>query len=291
MIPLAAVTDEFTQDLDRALDGMAELGMTGVELRMLWGRNIIDCSDEDLDRARTTVERRGMRIVSIASPILKCVLPDGPPVDPRFQQDVFGSSYTAADQPRLAARAFEILARTGARLLRVFSYWRTVDPPACLDRVVAALSRLADEAAPRGVVIGLENEHACNIATGGETARLLSALDHPALQVIWDPANASILGERPYPDGFRQLPLQRIVHVHAKDCNVGPNGPTWGPIGEMSIDWSGQVAALAEAGYERFISLETHWRGPHDDKFEASMICGRALGDLVRHATTSSRQP
>ena len=47
-----------------------------------------------------------MTVISIASPVLKCVLPDAPAVDQRFQQDVFGSKHTYADQPRLAARAF-----------------------------------------------------------------------------------------------------------------------------------------------------------------------------------------
>ena len=46
------------------------------------------------------------------------------------------------------------------------------------------------------MIIGLENEHACNIATGAETARVLAALDHPNLQVVWDPANAVVSGEK-----------------------------------------------------------------------------------------------
>ena len=56
---------------------------------------------------------------------------------------------------------------------------------------------LADQAARHGVTIGLENEHACNIATGAETARVLAALDHPNLKVVWDPANALVSGEKP----------------------------------------------------------------------------------------------
>ena len=71
-----------------------------------------------------------MQVLSIASPLLKCVLPDAGPIDERFQQDMFGSTYTFADQPRLTGRAFEIAEAAGARIIRVFSYWRTVDPRA-----------------------------------------------------------------------------------------------------------------------------------------------------------------
>src|ERR1041385_8607382 len=169
----AAITDEFSPDLETAVRSMAEAGMTGAELRMGSGKNILDLTDEELDRAIAVVRRHGHEIISIASPLLKCVLPHAPEVDARFQQDMFASKHTFADQPRLAERALEIAKRTGARIIRVFSYWRTVKPEECFTRVMEALGRLAKQAAPHGVTIGLENEHACHISTGAETGRLL----------------------------------------------------------------------------------------------------------------------
>lgn len=285
---VGAVTDEFSPDsLDRALGAMAELGMTFAELRVVNGRNIIDHTDDEVDDVRAKVEAHGMRVVSIASPVLKCTLPDAPPIAAHIQQDMFSSAFGFDDQPRLARRAFEIAGRAGARIVRVFSYWRTVDPDACFDRVASALLGLARDAGTRGLVVGVENEHACNIATGAETARVLAAVDHPALGVIWDPANAFVAGEKPYPEGYAKLPPSRIVHVHAKDCTVADHVPTWGPLGEigpLGIDWRGQLAALARDGYRGTISLETHWNGPGGDKFQGSIICGRNLQDMVRHA-------
>ncbi len=283
---VGAVTDEFSPDsLDRALGAMAELGMSFAELRIVDGKNIIDHSDAEIDSVRARVEARGMRVLSIASPVLKCTLPDAPPVAPHIQQDMFSSAFAFDDQPRLARRAFEIAERTGATIVRVFSYWRTIDPGACFDRVASAVRGLADQALERGLIIGIENEHACNIATGDETARLLAAVDHPALQVIWDPANALVAGETPFPDGYAHIPLSRMVHVHAKDCRVTDHVPTFGPLGEMGIDWRGQLAALARDGYRGTISLETHWKGPNGDKFQGSMICGRNLNQMVSAAT------
>lgn len=278
---IAAITDEFAPDLDTALSGMAEVGMTGAELRLVSGRNMIDLADDEIERVRAAVEGRGMTVVSLASPLLKCVLPDSPPLDTRVQHDVFGSPYTFEDQPRLTRRAFEVAERAGAGILRVFSYWRTVEPERCFEGAASALHELAEEASKRGIVIGLENEHACNAGTGEETGRLLATIDHPALRVVWDPANASILGETPYPDGYARIPAARIVHVHAKDCHVRDQKPVWGPIGEMGVDWKGQIGALRRDEYHGWISLETHWTGPSGDKFEASVICGRNLKSLV----------
>lgn len=278
---LAAITDEFSPDLDTALHGMAAVGMTGAELRLISGRNMIDLDDREIDRVRKTVEGRGMTIVSLASPLLKCVLPDAPALDTRIEHDVFGSPYTYDDQPRLTQRAFEIAKRTGAGIIRVFSYWRTVEPERCFAAAASALHELGYEAAKHGVVIGLENEQACNAGTGDEAARLLALVDHPNVKALWDPANASILGETPYPDGYRRLPAARIAHVHAKDCIVSDHKPTWGAVGEMGVDWKGQIAALRRDGYSGWISLETHWTGPNGDKFEASTICGRNLQSLT----------
>jgi sugar phosphate isomerase/epimerase len=150
--------------------------------------------------------------------------------------------------------------------------------------VAAALSDLASQAATRGLVAGLENEHACNIATGAETARLLAAVDHRALGVIWDPANALVAGEHPFPEGYALLPRDRIVHVHAKDCAMDGHTPVWGALGTMGIDWKGQLRALVHDGYRGAVSLETHWTGPHGDKLEASQISARHLRELVEAA-------
>src|SRR5215831_10977594 len=151
----AAITDEFSPDIETAARSMAGIGMTGAELRMVFGKNVLDLTDDELDRAIAVVRGQGLEIISIASPVLKCVLPDSPDVDARFQQDMFASKHTFEDQPRLAARAFEIANRTGARIVRVFSYWRTVQPEACFDRIVDSLARLAEQGAERGVTIGI----------------------------------------------------------------------------------------------------------------------------------------
>ncbi len=280
-IPIAAITDEFSPDLESALDVMQEIGMKAAELRVVWGKNIMDLSAAELDRIGEITASRGIKIISIASPLLKCVLPNSPPVDSRIQHDVFASKHTFQDQPRLAERAFQIAKKFDAKIIRVFSFWRTVEPEKTFDGVVQALSQLAEQAAVQDLIIGLENEHACNIATGAETARVLQALPHPNLRVVWDPANAYAAGENSYPDGYRLLPPDRIVHVHAKDCHLEGHTPIWGPLGTRAIDWKGQIAALLRNGYAGYLSLETHWPGPNGNKLEASRICGWNLRGLA----------
>jgi sugar phosphate isomerase/epimerase len=276
-----AITDEFSGDIAIASAAMRELGMTGAELRMIGGRNIMDHSDAEIAAIMDVIRKHGLEVVSIASPVLKCTLPNAPEVDSRFQQDQFNAKHSFEDQPRLAERAFEIAKLTGAKIVRVFSYWRVVEPEAVFERVVCALQDLADKAQKHDLIIGIENEHACNIATAQETAKVLAAIDHENLQVVWDPANAYVSGERPYPNGYRLLDVRRIAHVHAKDCKLDGHKPIWGPLGECDIDWKGQLDALAADGYTGYINLETHWPGPDGNKFEGSRICGQNLQKLA----------
>src|SRR5260370_31364520 len=178
-IPIAAITDEFSPDLETAVGVMQEIGMTAAEVRVLSGKNIMDLADEELDRAKEITAALGFNVISIASPLLKCVLPNSPAVDDRFQQDVFAAKYSFEDQPKLAERAFSIAKSFDAKIVRVFSFWRTVQPEKCLDAIVKALSELTESAARHELIIGLENEHACNIPTASEPAGGLERLRPP----------------------------------------------------------------------------------------------------------------
>jgi sugar phosphate isomerase/epimerase len=280
-LALAAITDEFSPDLESALNAMAAIGMTGAELRVVWGKNVMDLTDGEVRRAMDLISARGMRVLSIASPILKCVLPGAPEVDTRFQQDIFNSKHAFGDQPRLAERALRLCEFTGAKIIRVFSYWRTVEPARCLDAICEATGKLAAQFAAQGVICGLENEHACNIGTAGEALRLFERVSHPNLQLVWDPANMLVAGESPFPAGYQLLPKNRIAHVHAKDCHMEGHQPVWGPLGTRHVDWKGQIQALLDDGYRGAVSLETHWPGPNGNKMEASTICGWNLRGLL----------
>jgi sugar phosphate isomerase/epimerase len=279
-LPIAAITDEFSPNLARAIPMLKEIGMTGAELRVINGKNIMDLNDDELKRTKDMLKEADLEVVSIASPVLKCVLPNAPEVDSRFQHDIFASKHTFEDQPRLIEHALSLAEFFGAPIVRVFSYWRTVDPVKCFDAIVKALTGMAEQAAATNVIIGLENEHACNVGTATESAKVLEAISHPNLQLVWDPANALVAGEEPYPSGYSLLPKGRIAHVHAKDCHMDDDKPVWGPLGTRHVKWKEQISALLADGYRGYISLETHWPGPNQDKAEASRICGWNLRGL-----------
>jgi sugar phosphate isomerase/epimerase len=240
---IGAVTDIFSPDVGLAATAMRELGMRGAELRTIDGGNVLDAGNEDLDRAVRILRSHELEVVAIASPLLKCSLAEW------------------ATQGLLAERAFEVAKRAGAKIVRVFSTLRVAEPARVFEQIVDVLQDLADKAARHGLIVGIENDRACNISTAQEMAGVLAAIDHPNLQVVWDPASAYISGEKPFPSGYQTLDITRIALVHAKDCTLEGHKPVWEPLGEGDIDWQGQIDALAEDGYEGFIDLETYWPG------------------------------
>ncbi len=61
------------------------------------------------------------------------------------------------------------------------------------------LAKAAKIAKSNDIVLVLENEHSCNVGTGKELGRLLKDINSPALRGNWDPGNAAMLDEVPYP--------------------------------------------------------------------------------------------
>jgi L-ribulose-5-phosphate 3-epimerase len=240
---IGAVTDLFSADVAEAAPVMRELGMRGAEVRTVNGRGVLEAGKEELAEALKNLRANHLEVVAIATPLLKCALKDW------------------KEQSRQADRAFDIASEAGAKIVRVFSGLRAAEPEKCFERVVDLLQDLADKAGRRGLVIGLENDRACNVATAQEMAGVLAAIDHSNLQLVWDPAAAYISGEKPFPTGYQMIETNRIALVHAKDCTLEGHKPVWEPLGGGDIDWQGQIDALAEDHYDGFIDLETYWPG------------------------------
>src|SRR5271166_3723519 len=155
---IGAVTDVFSPDVAVAAPAMRELGMRGAELRTVKGLNILEAAREDLERAIGSLREHHLDVIAIASPLLKCALKDWP------------------EQSRLAERAFDIAAMAGAKIVRVFSGLRAAEPEKEFERVVDLLQDLADKAGRRSLIIALENDRDCNIATAQEMAGVLAAI-------------------------------------------------------------------------------------------------------------------
>jgi sugar phosphate isomerase/epimerase len=119
---------------------------------------------------------------------------------------------------------------------------------------------LVRAAEQEGIVLVLENDFECNLATGVETARFIEEIGSPHLRLLWDPGNAYFVGETAYPDGYKRG-KHLIGHVHLKDAEKDPetNEMRWVALGTGEVDLLGQLRALEADGYDGVVTMENHF--------------------------------
>ena len=284
---LGVITDEISQDLDKALEFCAGYSLTYCELREIGGRNIMSLSHDDLQRAKQIVDKRQFKVTEIASPLFKYNLPEMP-AQPSQKRDTFMASFTEEDTEDLLKRSFEIARLFGTDKIRIFSYWRVEDPEKAFPHVRERLAKAAAMAAQNKITLLLENEPSCNVGTGKELGRMVRGVNSPALRAMWDPGNVVVLNEIPYPDGYGHV-RGLFPHMHVKDAKRDPaTGKTaWLPVGSGTVDFRGQFEALARDGYKGSMSLETHYRRPDGNPLESTR---ESLEGLLRVLKEPSRQ-
>lgn len=261
---VAVINDEITQDFGKACEITSrEFGMDWIELRGMWGKNLLKLDAKEIEEARRILEKNKLRVTDIASPLFKVDWPGAPTSKFSPKRDQFNADFTFKQQDEVLERSIELAKAFHTDRVRFFDFWRLEDQGPYRKAINEKLEEAAEQAGKKGIILVLENEGACNTATAAEAAKVLSAVKSRSLMLNWDPGNAATHDEKPYPDGYELLPKDRIGHCHCKDTKKNAAGSKyeWAPMRGGIIDWVGQFKALKRDGYRYAVSLETHWRG------------------------------
>jgi L-ribulose-5-phosphate 3-epimerase len=258
---VSVINDEISQDFGHSCEvASRDFGMGWIELRGMWKKNIIKLDEKEVAEARRILEKYQLKVTDIASPLFKVDWP-GAPKSKFSEAKSFGADFTLEQQDEVLERALDLAKAFQTDRVRCFDFWRLEDQAPYRAAINDKLRDAAAKAAKKGIILVLENEPSCNTATAAESAKVLSAVQSPALMLNWDPGNAAASGEIPYPDGYSLLPKDRVGHCHCKDAVKKGKGYDWAPMGGGFIDWAGQFKALKRDGYGFAVSLETHWSG------------------------------
>ena len=282
---LGVITDEVTQDFEKALVWTKGFGLSWVELRFVWNKYVTDFKPDEVKRAKELLAKHGMRVSVVDSPYFKTLLPGTTSKFNEGKRDPLQSDY--GRQAEVLEKAIARATDFGTDKVRIFSFLRVQDPETVFDRVAKELSNAAKIAEREEIRLVLENEFSCNVATGVESAAMLNTVKSLALGLNWDPGNAYAAGElKPYPNGYDPLDKKRMWHMHLKDAAPNPKGgeAVWMPIGAGKIDYVGQFRALLKNGYEGTMSLETHYLNAAKDKEASSRESMDGLLKVIRDA-------
>jgi sugar phosphate isomerase/epimerase len=267
---LGIITDELTDKLDEAAPFLANYHLHWAEIRELWGKNIMNSPQEDLDRAKKLLAKYDLKVSDIGSPIFKWNAPQMP-AKANEKRDTYKANFVEDDANALLEQSFKLARFFGTNQVRIFSYWRVKEPEKAYPIVRDRLAKAAELAVKNDMVLVLENEHSCNIGTGQEMGPLLKAVNSPGLRGNWDPGNAAMLDEIPFPNGYQAV-KGWFSHMHIKDVrlNATTGKKEWAPVGGGIIDWKGQIQALKKEKYDGTMSLETHYLRADKNKVEST---------------------
>ena len=261
---VAVINDEISQDFDHVCSVVShDFGLEWIELRAMWGKNLTDLPEADLQRAKAILAKYNLRVTDIASPLFKTDWPGAPLSKLSEHHDNFKADFTFKQQDDLLEHCIGLAKTFGTDRIRCFDFWRLEDVKPYRAAINEKLRDAARRCAKHDLVLLLENEMACNTAKAEEAVETLRAVPEHNFMLNWDPGNAATFpNSDPFPKGYDSLPKKRIGHCHAKSVIRKPDEKwEWAPVGQGVVDWAGQLAALKRDGYNHAVSLETHWRG------------------------------
>ena len=271
---LAAISDCVSPDFEDALKIMKGYGLSWVEIRHLWGKYNTETTPAEIRRAKDLLDKYQFQCSQVDTALFKCKLPG--------TQPIAGNAliYSYPEQMDLLKQAIDRAHAWGTDKVRIFSFWRVAEPEAIFGRVHDELQRAAEVAKSADIRLLIEDEYDCNVGSGRELARMLSALPSN-VGANWDIGNGLWLGEVTYPDGYKNLNPKRIWNLHLKGVQCGEGfkdcKETFPDQGQ--IDLVGQLRALLRDRYRETISIECEFKAPGLNQLETTQ---RALAGMLK---------
>lgn len=240
MIKISAFADEIGSDLDVQIQHLQANGVGFVELRGVWGKNVMALSEAEIRTIKQRANDQGIGFSAIGSPLGKF------PLDGDFREQMDGL--------KLALEYAQILE---APYIRMFSFWMpNEDNPADhRSQVIDWLGQMIAEAEKTSIILAHENEKDIYGDTGDRCLDLYESLTSKSFTGIFDFANFVQCGERPYQDCWGKL-RKYISYFHIKDALAESGQVT--PAGQGDGDVERILKEAFQSGFANFLTLEPH---------------------------------
>ena len=253
---LCAFADEADAALDGQIRAMLDNEIEYLEMRGVNGTNVAKLTSAEAKSAAAELKAAGIKVWAIGSPAGKTQITD--PFD--FEQEQF-------------KRLLEIADITGAKAIRLFSFYGTGGSAEYRDEVMARLSRFVELAKGSGVLLCHENEKGIYGEDAAHCLEIHQAI--PEIKGVFDPANFLQAHQETIPAWELLEPY--VYYGHIKDANenrkVVPPG-----MG------NGQLPVYLKRFFEKGCEVLT--LEPHLARFVG--LKGLENGDVTQSATSWS---
>ncbi|CAG7656957.1 sugar phosphate isomerase/epimerase family protein [Paenibacillus allorhizosphaerae] len=268
MVTITGFADEISGDLEKQMEVLESVGVSHIEFRGVWGKNVLKLTDDELGRVKKLLDARGFRISSIGSPIGKFKMQDD------FQTEIGNMK-----------RACEIAGFLNAPYIRIFSYFVAEGEHAAYrEEVISRLKQLIHLAEQYQVTLVMENESGVYGNTDDRCLELLTACDSPRLRLAFDPGNFIMNGVKPVSQALPKL-QPYLEYVHVKDAQSEKR--IFVPAGEGDGEFPAFIQHLKQNRFSGYLSIEPHLQKylPEQDGPGRFVYAVKALKKLLQEAS------
>jgi sugar phosphate isomerase/epimerase len=239
-ITLSGFADEIGDDLELQLDTLEAEDIKYLEFRGVWGKSVMDLTDEELDKVKAALEDRGIGVSAIGSPIGKVAI-----------------DFDLDEHLESLERAIEIAQKMDTDCIRLFSFYLPPDedPLKYRDEVMRRMQAFVDTAKGSGLTLLHENEADIYGMSSDLCLDMMETIDDPQLRAVFDFANFVNAGEKPYDESYPKM-KPYIEYIHVKDATFEPRKIV--PAGEGDGQVRPVLEDLVDSGWTGFLSLEPH---------------------------------
>ena len=232
---LCAFADEAGDSLNEQIKAMKDNGIEFLEIRNVDGVNVSDLTQTQAENIKKELEKNGLSVFSIGSPIGKIGIKDD------FAPHLEKFKHT-----------LEIAKILGAKAIRLFSFYIPKDenPLEFGDEVLLRLKEFVAVAKDYDIILCHENEK----GIFGDTAERCEIIhkEIPEIKAVFDPANFVQCGVQTL---SAQTKLSPYIHyMHIKDAlgdgTVVESGKGIGNIEKLLENYQGEILTLEPHLYE-----------------------------------------
>lgn len=211
----------------------------------------------------------------------------------RDQADSLGlqllSMEEASLNPERLEKAFAAAQALGIGVVNVGPGGKS-DEPGALESTIESLRQGAKRAADYGVTLCVKAHVGAAMYNTPTTLQVLDAIPDESFGVDIDPSHIFRSGEDPV-ESLKAI-LDRIRHVHIRDCPSGASGP--GPIAQQAcgrgdMDLVGFCEVLVKGDYHGPICLEVIGAKPENPVTDLVTVAAETRGYLAAAFAASSR--
>lgn len=237
---LSGFGDEISPDFEEQLKVLKDEGIEYLELRNAFGKNVVNLNDEDASSVKRFLDKYGIKISAIASPIGKV----------RAREDIEG-------QKEKLNNAIKLAHFFNTQYIRIFSFYpeEGMSIEELRDIAMERIGELVKIAERSDVILLHENEKKIYGDIPERCLDILKTINSPNLRAVFDPSNFIQCGVKPFREAYPMLE-EYIEYIHIKDAHFSDGIEV--PAGEGDGEIKEILKAVKGKGKEFFLSLEPH---------------------------------